>query len=47
MRNLTLRYGVTQFTYWAAAGTLILFCTVQKPEKSTEEARDADPAAAP
>lgn len=31
----------------AAAGTLILFCTVQKPEKSTEEARDADPAAAP
>ena len=94
MRNLTLRYGVTQFTYWAAssgamafattylltknvpagtvglvlalagllscltqpllagiamaaAGTLILFCTVQKPEKSTKEARDADPAAAP
>ena len=31
----------------AAAGTLILFCTVQKPDKSTEEARDADPAAAP
>ena len=31
----------------AAAGPLILFCTGQKPEKSTEEARDADPAAAP
>ena len=31
----------------AAAGTLILFCTVKPGKKSTNEARDADPAAAP
>lgn len=31
----------------AAAGTIILFCTVPKSKKSTNEARDADPAATP
>ena len=27
MRNLTLRYGVTQFTYWAASSGAMAFAT--------------------